>query len=135
MARQADSEVRSSEKDDRRLQIVIATLLRGGVLLATCVVCLGAIILLAQHGSEVPHYATFRGEPADLRSVGGILADLSGFRGRGTIQFGLLLLIATPVFRVAASLAAFVWKRDYLYVAVSLIVLTLLLYSIFQGSP
>ena len=119
---------------DRRLETIIATLLLSGVLLATAVVCVGAVIYLAKHGNESPHYAMFRGEPSDLCSVGGILADLSGFSGRGTIQFGLLLLIATPVFRVAASLAAFVWRRDSIYSVVSLIVLSLLLYSLFLGT-
>ena len=90
---------------------------------------------MVRHGREWPHYAKFRGEPTDLCTVRGILADLSGISGRATIQFGLLLLIATPVFRVAASLAAFVWKRDSLYAIVSLIVLTLLLYSLFPSVP
>ena len=45
------------------------------------------------------------------------------------IQFGVMLLIATPVARVAFALVAFAIERDRLYVAVSLIVLAVLLFS------
>jgi uncharacterized membrane protein len=49
------------------------------------------------------------------------------------IQLGVLLLIATPVFRVVLLLFGFAFERDRLYAAVSLVVLTLLLYSLFGG--
>jgi uncharacterized membrane protein len=48
------------------------------------------------------------------------------------IQLGILLLIATPVARVAFALVAFAIERDRLYVAVSLIVLAVLLFSFFH---
>jgi hypothetical protein len=35
------------------------------------------------------------GEPADLRSVSGIIADARGLQSRGLIQLSLLLLVAT----------------------------------------
>jgi uncharacterized membrane protein len=49
------------------------------------------------------------------------------------IQLGLLLLIATPVARVAFSVAAFAMQRDRLYVVVALIVLAVLMYSLMGG--
>jgi uncharacterized membrane protein len=49
------------------------------------------------------------------------------------IQLGLLLLIATPVARVAFSVAAFAMQRDRLYVVVALIVLAVLMYSLTGG--
>jgi len=49
------------------------------------------------------------------------------------IQLGLLLLIATPVARVAFSVVAFAMQRDRLYVAVALIVLAVLMYSLMGG--
>jgi uncharacterized membrane protein len=45
----------------------------------------------------------------------------------------LLLLIATPIARVAFSIAGFLIERDWLYVAFTVIVLVILLYS-FVGS-
>ena len=53
------------------------------------------------------------------------------FHGQAIIQFGLLLLIATPVARVAFSAVAFASRGDYMYVVITLIVLAVLLYSLF----
>jgi uncharacterized membrane protein len=50
--------------------------------------------------------------------------------GRGLIQLGLLLLIATPIARVAFSIVAFALEKDRMYVGFTAIVLTILLYSI-----
>jgi uncharacterized membrane protein len=46
------------------------------------------------------------------------------------IQFGLVLLIATPVARVAFSVVAFFLQRDRAYVAITSIVLAVLLFSL-----
>jgi hypothetical protein len=48
-------------------------------------------------------------------------------------QHGLLLLIATPVARVAFSLVAFARQRDAIYVIVTSIVLAVLVYSLAGG--
>jgi uncharacterized membrane protein len=48
-------------------------------------------------------------------------------QGTGVIQFGLVLLLATAVARVAFSVVAFVLRRDRLYIGVTLVVLTILL--------
>jgi uncharacterized membrane protein len=49
------------------------------------------------------------------------------------IQFGLLVLVATPVARVLFSVIAFIYERDWTYVAITMIVLALLCYSLFGG--
>jgi len=113
------------------METVLGNLLRTGVLLSATVVALGGIIYLARHAAEVPDYRAFRGEPADLRSLRGIAEDVLAVRGRGIIQMGFLLLIATPLLRVAFSLVAFAIQRDRTYVAATLIVLGVLLYSLF----
>ena len=112
----------------------IGTLLRVGVALAAAIVALGAAVYLAHHGAELPEYHVFRGEPAALRSVGGIFARAFDLRGTGLIQLGLLVLMATPVARVVLALFAFARQRDRLYVAVALFVLAVLLYSIAGSS-
>lgn len=118
---------------DERVEGIIGRLLRAGVLLAATIVALGAAIFLARHGGELPPYRVFRGEPTDLRTLSGILAQALSFRGRNIIQLGLLLLIATPVARVAFSIAAFALERDRLYVIVTLLVLAVLLFSLAGG--
>ncbi|HXJ77437.1 MAG TPA: DUF1634 domain-containing protein [Candidatus Methylomirabilis sp.] len=118
---------------DQQVEQTIGRLLRDGLIIAAAVVAIGAVIYLIGHGTQVPDYRLFRGEPADMRSIGGILRDSVNRRGRGLIQLGLLLLLATPVARVAFSIVAFALQRDRFYVAVTLIVMTILLYSIFGG--
>lgn len=112
---------------------VIGRLLRAGVLIAGLVVLAGGALYLLRHGHERPAYGVFQGQPADLRSVSGVLADLPTLRARAIIQLGLLLLIATPVARVVFALAAFALQRDRTYVVVTSIVLLALLYGLFWG--
>ncbi len=119
--------------DDKRIEVIIGALLRTGVMLAASVVVFGALIYLARHGHEVPNYSVFRGEPANLTSMSAIVHGALGMSGSAIIQLGLLLLIATPVARVLFSAIAFALERDYLYVFITLIVLAILLYSLFEA--
>ena len=53
-----------------------------------------------------------------------------GCRDKGIIQLGLVLLIATPVARVAFAAYSFGRQRDWLYLGIAGIVLSLLLYGL-----
>jgi uncharacterized membrane protein len=112
---------------------VIGTLLRVGVLIAATVVACGGIVFMVHHGTSNPEYGVFQGEPAELRSVAGIIRAAVSFQALGVIQLGLLILIATPVARVAFSVVAFALERDALYVVVTLIVLGVLIFSLTGG--
>ncbi len=118
---------------DQRVETIVANLLRAGVWLAAGVVALGGIIFLVRHGRAMPQYARFVGEPFELRTVSGIIRGSATFHGRNIIQLGLLLLIATPVARVAFSVIAFALERDRLYVVITLMVLAVLLFSLAGG--
>ncbi len=115
---------------DQQVEAFLGNVLRTGVILSAAVVALGAAIYLVRHGADMPNYEVFRGEPADLRSVAGIVADVFSLSGRGILQFGFLLLIGTPLMRVAMSLVVFARKRDAAYVAFTLFVLAVLVYSL-----
>jgi len=115
---------------DQQVDEIIGTLLRGGVMLSAAVVAAGGIWYLIQFGTTAPSYHVFRGEPAYLRHLRGIVGGIPGFHCRRVIQFGLVLLIATPVARVAFSVAAFFLQRDRAYVVITLIVLGVLLFSL-----
>ncbi len=119
---------------DEQMEQVVGDLLRIGVAVAALVVLAGGVMYLIRHGAALPDYGVFRGEPADLRNLFTIMTDALSFRSRGLIQFGLLLLIATPVARVAFSTIAFALQRDRTYVIVTLMVLCGLIYSIAGGS-
>lgn len=118
---------------EQQLERMFGNLLRAGVLLAATVVAGAGILYLIRYGTQAPRYEIFRGEPAQLRSVVGIVQAAFTRQRRALIQLGLLLLIATPVARVAFAVVAFAWQRDRTYVVVALIVLSVLLYS-FTGA-
>jgi uncharacterized membrane protein len=115
---------------EKRFESLIGVMLRGGVLLAATVVLAGGSLYVAKFGDVRPDYRIFRGEPGDLRFVRAITADAASRHARGLIQFGLLILIATPVARVAFSVIAYISERDWLYTGITLLVLGILLYSL-----
>ncbi len=112
---------------EHRFELLIGTLLRVGVLLSAAVVLLGGIIYLVHNGSTAPTVRVFAGEPATLRTIHGIVASAITFDGRGIIALGLLLLVATPVARVAFTLITFVHQKDWTFVVITAIVLAALL--------
>ncbi len=120
--------------DDQRLEIIIGYLLRTGVLLSAALVVAGGAIYLARHGHEVADYRTFHGELAALKSFAGAVQGGASWKGQSIIQLGLLVLIATPVLRVAFSVIGFAIERDHMYVVITLIVLAVLLYSLFGSA-
>ena len=119
---------------DQRVEIIVGKLLQAGVVLSASVVLIGGIIFLVTHGMEKANYRVFLGEPSDLRTLHGILRRAIHFRGRGIIQLGLLLLIATPIARVAFSIFGFAEEKDRLYMVITGIVLVILLYSLLGSS-
>jgi uncharacterized membrane protein len=121
---------RKSDWTDQKIEVIIANLLRAGVTLAAMVVFTGGVIFLMRHGKEPAGYHVFTGEPSNLRNWRGILNAAFALSARGIIQLGLLMLIATPVARVAFSVFAFLLERDWLYVGVATFVLLVLFYSL-----
>jgi uncharacterized membrane protein len=119
---------------DQRVEQVVGNLLRTGVTISAAIVLIGASIYLTRHGMASADYRVFQGEPNDLRTVHGIIQRSIHLSGRGIIQLGLLLLIATPVARVAFAVYGFAAEGDRLYVGFTLIVLAVLLYSLVGGS-
>jgi uncharacterized membrane protein len=119
--------------DDRRVENTMGNLLRVGVMLAAAVVLAGGILFLARHSQETTDRRIFRSEPAELREPVPIVDAALKLEARAVIQLGLLLLIATPVARVAFSVLTFALRRDFIYVAFTVFVLCVLLYSLFAA--
>lgn len=120
--------------NDQRLENIIGQLLRAGVMLAAAVVFAGGALYLIQNHSRVVHYTNFHPGTENLRTLDGIVKLAAGLNSEGLIQLGLVLLIATPVARVAMAVAGFQLERDYMYVVVSLIVLGVLVYSLMHAT-
>lgn len=121
---------RTGRWSDEHVEIFVGNLLRWGVIVAACVTAIGGALFLALHGSRTADYHVFHGQPAGLTSVSEIARNAVRLNPEAMIQLGLLLLIATPIARVALSLLAFFKQHDRVYVVVTAIVLGVLLYSL-----
>ena len=109
----------------RKTELVISGVLRGGVLLSVAVILGGILYYYALRLlGRLPH-ETF---PDTLAEVG---AGLKALEPVAIVTAGLLVLLATPVLRVAVSIAAFAIEKDRTYVIITAIVLAILLFSIF----
>jgi uncharacterized membrane protein len=115
---------------DQRLENIIGQLLRAGVLLSAAVVTIGGILyLVLEHGARVSYRTFIAGGPA-MRTVSGIAHAALNLNSEGLMQAGLVLLILTPVARVALAVVGFALERDRLYAVVSFIVLAILAFSL-----
>jgi uncharacterized membrane protein len=123
-----------SDWTDQKVENIIGTLLRVGVLTSAIVVFFGGAIYLARHGRSTVDYHIFQGEPANYRHIGGIVHEALDLSGRGIIQLGLLLLIATPIARVVFALFGFAAEKDRMYACFTAFVLVILLYSLLGAS-
>jgi uncharacterized membrane protein YfcA/uncharacterized membrane protein len=109
----------------RKTELIISGVLRGGVLLSVAVILAGVGYFFALRFAGLLAHPTF---PDTLPAVvGGLL------RGDplSIVVVGLLLLLATPVLRVAVSIIAFAIEEDRTYVLITSLVLAILLFSIF----
>jgi uncharacterized membrane protein len=116
--------------NDERLERIVSRLLIAGVILSAAVVLVGGVCHLARHGHETADYHVFHAGPPEYRSLQGVIHAIGPSNCAAVIQLGLLFLIATPIARVAFSLAGFAFERDWTYVAITSIVLVVLIYSV-----
>jgi len=119
---------------DQRLDQALGNLLRGGVVLAAAVTLLGGIAYVAAFWDTRSDHHTLQEQPEHLRKPVGIVRCALTLDARCVIQFGLLLLIATPVARVAFTVFAFTRQGDWTYVVVTFIVLALLVYGLLRNT-
>jgi len=120
------------------LNDAIGSILRYGVALSSAVVVMGLVLVLFAPPPGTP--ATLQGAIAanfgrPTLSPSTLAATVAQGNGIGVLQLGLLILIATPVTRVAASVLLFLRDRDALYVGVTLLVLAMLLLALFVLGP
>lgn len=118
---------------DKDIQLLIGNLLRVGVYLSMGIVIVGGLIYLINHGNEKIDYAIFDLNKVSLKTVAVIFSEVLSFKGAAVIQFGLLMLIFTPIARVLMAVVSFFIEKDYLYVLIGLIVLTIIMISLSGG--
>src|SRR5271165_138220 len=114
----------------RRSELVISSVLRGGVILSATIIAIGVLAYYLFGGRHVI-YPGGRTYPA---SIPAIWFGLSHADPVAIVALGLVILLATPVVRVAVSIIAFAISRDRLYVAITTLVLLILIFSFLSGA-
>lgn len=115
-----------------RVETRIGMTLTAGVLLAGLLVACGGMLYLLHHAGQPVHYHIFRGEPGDLRTIGGVIHEALAVSGRGLIQLGLVVLVAVQLVRVALTAWLFIVQRDAVFACIALAILAVLAYSLFR---
>lgn len=118
---------------ERDVEMFIGQQLRWGVITSSIIAFIGGVIYLIKNGGNTPHYTEFVGAPEYVRHIPGILQGVASFDGMAIIQLGVVVLLATPITRIAFSILAFAMEKDWLYVVITLIVLGVITFSIFSG--
>jgi uncharacterized membrane protein len=121
-----------------QIELLISWLLRAGVVISLATVAAGLVLMFIHHPGYLYSVIDLQrltspgaAFPSTLREVAdGLLA----MRGQAVVVVGLLLLIATPIMRVAVSIAGFVLQRDRAFVVITSAVLALLLVSFLLGT-
>jgi uncharacterized membrane protein YfcA/uncharacterized membrane protein len=104
----------------------IGWILQGGVIISATLILLGLFLLPTRPGGlSITRLLNF---PQTLDEV---RVGLLTWHAQAFIALGLLVLIATPVARVAVSILAFALERDRKYIVITIAVLAILLFSIF----
>jgi uncharacterized membrane protein len=114
-----------------RFRTVVSTVLIVGVSISAALIAAGFLgsIAVGWGGSLVG--APAEAVPRPAADFSGLPSGLSAVRPEALAQLGLVVLVATPVVRVAASLVGFALEGDRLYVGLTAIVLAILLASLF----
>lgn len=126
------------------MQGVLSKTLLYGVILSTVIIVIGLVYMAATYSTG--YQCDFTGAslscilnynaaviphgdyPNTLASIASGLVQLKPF---AIIQLGVVVLLATPVFRVFASLVLFTIEKDRSFVLITLFVLLVLLFSFF----
>lgn len=114
----------------RQAELVISHVLRGGVLLSVAIILCGVVLFYVRAFGALGRSEDVAAFPHTLPSVGQGLAHADS---QAVIILGLLVLLATPVVRVAVSIVAFLLERDWRYVVITSLVLLILLLSFVLG--
>ena len=121
----------------RKVELAISLVLRIGVVVSVLVTAAGLGLMFAHHGAYLPIRGHFSYReltskstpfPHSFASLGHSIAQGDG---RGIVVLGVLVLILTPVLRVAVGVLSFIYEKDPPMALVTLYVLVVLVASFF----
>lgn len=130
-------EARAMEEKVRQVELAISLVLRIGVLVSVAIIAAGLVVLFAHHtdylGLRGPvSYTTLTSTSTPFpHSFGALWHSIAQGEGQGIILLGVLVLILTPVVRVAVGVLSFLYEKDLPMALVTLLVLALLVGSFF----
>jgi uncharacterized membrane protein len=120
-----------------RIEHLISHVLRIGVVVSLLVIVAGTVTSFVHHPGYLWSAQTLgpltRPVGDSLPTVHSVFAGVLAGRGQALVMLGLMLLIATPVLRVAVSVVVFLVQRDLIFVTVTVVVLAALLFSFWIG--
>ncbi|MDQ1140072.1 DUF1634 domain-containing protein [Pedobacter agri] len=119
--------------NDKDIQVVLGTLLRAGVIISMSIVLIGGVVFLIHNNGIITDYKVFKPELSKFSSIAAIFKGLSTFHGDAIVQFGILMLIFTPIARIIFAIFSFFLERDYLYVLIGFIILAIITISLNGG--
>lgn len=116
----------STEKKQRDIDILISKIMRFGVMTSAVITGIGLFLFLVTgesgySGEEFPH------------TIDEIALGLVACKPYAIILLGILCLIFTPIMRVASSIFIFWKEKDFIYVGITSLVLTILIVSMLLG--
>jgi uncharacterized membrane protein len=119
-------------------ETLISRTLRGGVILSLSVLLVGVMFSYFGDSAYLLSVAELDRlhQPGEAlpQTLGQVMRGVAHLHGPSIISLGLLVLIATPLTRVAVSIWIFLRRRDRLYVGITTTVFLLLLLSFLIGS-
>ncbi|KIA94277.1 hypothetical protein OC25_10130 [Pedobacter kyungheensis] len=118
---------------DKDIQLILGTLLRAGVIISMGIVLVGGVIFLIHNKGVITDYKVFKPELAKFSSISAIFKGVLTLQGDAVVQFGILMLIFTPIARIVFAIFSFLVERDYLYVLIGFIILAIITISLNGG--
>lgn len=124
----------SNIKKDEKLQALVGSILRIGVLTSICLALMGFTSLFISEGigyRSSTQYKEFDPKPFSWSSF---IEGFTYLHYSSFLLLGIIVLILTPIMRVVFAIIGFKLQGDKLYVKIGSIVLCIIAASIIYGS-
>ncbi|MCL2330306.1 MAG: DUF1634 domain-containing protein [Phycisphaerae bacterium] len=116
-----------------RMEQLISSLLRGGIILSLSLVLIGVVVMFVRH----PEYLHSRDTLTYLKgdnyrfpaTIHALFKGVIQGQGRSIVLLGVFVLFLTPIARVIATGIAFAFEKDWAYTIITLLVLGFVLLS------
>lgn len=112
------------------IEALIRKALLIGVLSSLILVSVGGFLYLVHHGGDIVSYQHFQAKPEYYSSIRTLLSSGYIFTSFGIIYLGIIVLVFTQFARVILTGCLFASQHDKVFVAITLGVLVIMIFSI-----